>query len=186
MLNPINLHTPTDFAELHRQRLLCGWHHTEADLLTWRNMSDAGTKSLFWITHSSSPSPVGHISLDSVANPPDPCLARPDKSLLTICTFFILPEFRRLGLGRRAVEAVEGLARREEACRAIALTALSKRYLEEPGAEVFRRMGKEVGVTEGWYERLGYWTFKEEAITPERLLDGTEIMLVEAFMRKEL
>lgn len=40
--------------------------------------------------------------------------------------------------------------------------------------------------TEAWYERLGYHTFRKEAMTPIRPLDGSEIMLVELFMRKEM
>jgi hypothetical protein len=90
---------------------------------------------------------------------------------------------------------VEELAVREPygspGCRAITLTALSKRYLYEEGPEwrgVWERMGVEMpGFSiQEWYEKLGYVAWMEKPVYEERALDGGVIRLVEAFMRKEL
>jgi GNAT superfamily N-acetyltransferase len=195
----MNLHDKGQFEELYRQRVLCSW---DKDCVpAWRDAMDAGFKSLFWIhTNDStedSPQIAGHISLDSSASPPDPQLARSDRTLMTICTFFILPELRSGGLGRAAMELLESYATKEPfgspKCEAIALTTISRRYTEDDGDEwrgIYKRRGMKLPTKgrslEDWYVRQGYVKFKEEPRYHDRMLDGTELVLLASFLRKEL
>ena len=186
---------------MHRQRLLCGWDHSPATIEQWRQKQSEGLKSFFWITipdpnSNSHPSQTqtiraGHISLDAYSDPPDPELSRADKSLLALQTFFVLPEYRALRLGARAMDLIEDLARQEPRCEAIALTALSKRYMYEEGPEgrgLWERIGMEMppGSIQEWYEKRGYVGWEEEPRYEEKTRDGGVVWLREVFMRKEL
>jgi GNAT superfamily N-acetyltransferase len=139
-LEPINLHCATQFTELQRQRVLCGWHNETAALESWRAAMDFGTKVLFWIvpipsgdgdrkdsatttttttrtqvgradSDSDSTPRAGHISLESASIYNDPELCNPDKSILCISSLFILPAFRSRGYARSAVRILESWAR---------------------------------------------------------------------------
>ena len=133
----------------------------------------------------------GHISLDSISEYEDPKqeLARPDKSLLTISTFFVLPEFQGQGLGGQAMRQAENLAREEPyghpRCSAIAIMSLSCQYAEDPilRARFIEWTGKTPSSYERWYARMGYVKWKEEACTKIIVPGGESIMLVEAFMK---
>jgi GNAT superfamily N-acetyltransferase len=198
-LVPVNLHEKTQFEELRRQRVLCGWDQDHVS--QWRDAMDAKLKSLFWIHVKPAAEDdykmAGHISLDSQASPPDPELANPDRSVMTISTFFIFPEHRSGGIGRAAMETLEGYATHEPYgspdCKEIALTTISRRYTEDDGEEwrgVYKRRGMDAPIkgrsNEDWYVRQGYVKFKEEPRYRDRLLDGTEIMLLASFLRKPL
>lgn len=199
-LEPISLHDADQFAEIQRQRLICGWHYDEETLQKWKAKQQDGLKNLFWIifhnfNNRNSPIRAGHISLDAYCDPPELDIARGDKSVLTISSFFILPEYRAYGLGRRAMSLIEEMAIREPYgstnCRSIALTALSKRYIYEEGPE-WRGMWERIGSSmpsfsiQEWYEKIGYVSWKEEPLYEEKTLDGGVITLWEAFMRKML
>ncbi|KAA8643366.1 hypothetical protein EYZ11_012889 [Aspergillus tanneri] len=206
-LEPINLQDADQLAELLRQRVLCGWDHTPEKLQQWKTKQAEGLKSLFWITTTNSNHNnnnhngenesilAGHISLDAYSDPPDAELARADKSVLAIQTFFILPEYRALRLGRRAMDLAERMAVQEPYgspnCSVMALTALSKRYMYDEGPEgrgFWDRIGMpmpEFSIQE-WYEKLGYVGWKEEPRYQEKTVDGGVVWLWEVFMRKEL
>lgn len=200
-LEPVNLSDAGQFAEIQRQRLICGWHHDPQTLQKWKAKQQEGLKNLFWITIPNPSSKenniirTGHISLDAYTDPPEPDLARADKSVLTVSSFFILPEYRSYGLGRRAMGLVEELAITEPygspRCRFITLTGLSKRYVYDEGLE-WRGMWMRIGMTppsfsvQEWYEKLGYVSWKEEPLYEEKALNGEVIKLWEAFMRKEM
>ncbi|KAE8351136.1 hypothetical protein BDV28DRAFT_159000 [Aspergillus coremiiformis] len=195
-LIPINLHNSTEFAELKHQRQKCGWDYEDTNLLAWRDKQDANLKSFFWITIPSSTESdarrtrAGHISLDSYANPPDPELAMADRSVLTIQTFFILPEYRG-GLGRRAMDLVEVLAAEEPygspQCKYLTLNTISKRYFyEESGFwNKLDRVRPQVCTAE-WYERRGYVCWKSESRYREPRLEGDEAIVYSDLMRKPL
>jgi GNAT superfamily N-acetyltransferase len=198
-LLPINLHDTTQFDELRHQRFLCGWYQDHVS--QWRDEMDAKLKSMFWIHAKKSAEDdyelAGHISLDSQASPPDPELANPDRSVMTISTFFVFPKYRSGGVGRAAVETLEGYATQEPygspKCKAIALTTVSRRYTEDDGEEwrgMYKKRGMEAPIkgrtNEDWYVRQGYVKFKEEPRIRERLLDGTEVILLASFLRKGL
>ncbi|RAK76568.1 uncharacterized protein BO72DRAFT_448823 [Aspergillus fijiensis CBS 313.89] len=199
-LEPINLADPTQHTELQRQRTLCGWDHQPTTLAQWHARQTEGLKNFFWIViPSPNPNPdvqtntirAGHISLDAYSNPPDPDLARSDRSILALQTFFVLPEYRSAGVGRHAVKLIEEQAAREPACQLIALTALSKKYRYQEGREwrgIWERMGQPVPPfsIQEWYEKAGYVGWKEEPRYEERSLDGEVIWLWEVFMRKEV
>lgn len=199
-LEPINLHDPDQYAEVRRQRLLCGWDHEPATLEQWKLKQAEGLKSFFWITIPSSTAEepamrAGHISLDGYSEPPDPELSRTDKSILALQTFFVLPEYRALRLGGRAMELIEELALTEPygspGCKAIALTAISKRYMYEEGPDgrgLWERVGREIppGSIEEWYEKRGYVTWKVEPRYEVETVDGGTVWLWEAYMRKVL
>lgn len=94
-------------------------------------------------------------------------------------------------LGARAMDLIEDLARQEPRCEAIALTALSKRYMYEEGPDgrgLWERIGMEMppGSIQEWYEKRGYVGWKEEPRYEEKTRDGGVVWLREVFMRKEL
>jgi len=158
------------------------------------------TKSLFWITIPSTPESkphrAGHISLDSVAEPPDLDLANPDKSVLTIATFFIDPSFRSGGLGRTTMELLESYATKEPYgsphCKIVAVTTLSRRYWEDDEyRSVWALTGRETPVrgssNEDWYSRMGYVKWKEEPRYKQKPgPNGEEVKLFASFLRKNL
>ncbi|PYH43053.1 GNAT family N-acetyltransferase [Aspergillus saccharolyticus JOP 1030-1] len=204
-LTPINLHDPAEHAEMQRQRRICGWDHEAETIEGWKLKQDEGLKSFFWIcipdpttTSTTIQAAVtiraGHIALDAYSDPPDEGLARADRSILTIQTFFILPEYRAMGLGRRAMDLVEERAATVEQphCRSLALTTKSERhYLDESpeGTGVWARTGSQPplqGCSQWWYARRGYVTWKEEARWSEVGVDGSEVVFYAAFMRKEV
>jgi GNAT superfamily N-acetyltransferase len=199
-LTPINLHDESQFEELRQQRVICGWDDTPAYIKGWRNAMDAKLKSLFWInlnTTKTESKTVGHISLDSEALPPDPELALANRSVMTISTFFIFPEYRAGGIGKAAMRLLEDIATKEPYgspdCKAIALTSISRRYVEDDSEDwrgFYKRRGMETPAkgssNEDWYIRQGYVKFKEEPRYRTQLLDGTEVHLLFAFLRKEL
>ncbi|PYH85571.1 hypothetical protein BO82DRAFT_350900 [Aspergillus uvarum CBS 121591] len=197
-LEPINLNDPAQHTELQRQRTLCGWDHHPTTLAQWQAKQSEGLKNFFWVVIPS-PNPnsqrntirAGHISLDAYSDPPDPDLARADRSILALQTFFLLPEYRSAGVGRHALQLIEEQAAREPACKCIALTALSKKYLYQEGREwrgIWARMDQPVPAfsIQEWYEKAGYVGWKEEPRYEERSVDGEVIWLWEVFMRKEV
>jgi hypothetical protein len=190
-LTPINLHNPPEYTELQHQRQKCGWDSEDSSLLAWRAKQDANLKSFFWITIPSPTDPdscirAGHISLDAYAEPPDLELANPDRSVLTIQTFFILPEYRG-GLGRRAMDLVEALAAQEPRCKYVTLNALSKKYFYEESWfwDKLERERPSVCAVE-WYERRGYVWWKSEPRYREPRLYGGEVIVWADFLRKPL
>lgn len=200
-LEPVDLQDPDQFTEIQRQRIICGWDHDAHTLQQWKEKQQEGLKSLFWITVSTPGDGshqikrAGHIALDAYSDPPDPGLARADKSILTIHSFFLLPEYRAAGLGRRAMGLIEDLATTEpygsRHCRFVTLCALSKRYVYDDRPEwrgVWERLGTSAPSfsIQEWYEKGGYETWKEEPLYEEKALDGEVIKLWEAFMRKRV
>ncbi|RAL04128.1 uncharacterized protein BO80DRAFT_400412 [Aspergillus ibericus CBS 121593] len=198
-LTPINLHHPPEFTHLQHQRTVCGWDFSSEALLSWREKQSAGLKSFFWITipnpdAESDPIRAGHISLDSYADPPDPELARPDRSILTIQTFFILPEYRAGGVGRQAMALVEALATTEPygspGGEYLTVNTTSKEYFVDEGKRAFmeRIRGEKGFPVVLWYERLGYVRWKTEPRYKYRGLgEGEEEVWIEAdFLRKRV
>lgn len=200
-LVPMDLSSEDHFAELERQRIICGWYKDQQTLQNWKRKQQEGLKNLFWITVPDLQTPdgvpihVGHISLDAYCDPPELDLARPDKSRLAISTFFILPEYRSLRLGRQAVRLIEQMAVVEpygsSRCEFIALMAQSKRHIYDEGPEwkgVWARLGMSPPAfsIQEWYEKLGYVTWKEGPLYKETALDGQVIDLWEALMQKDL
>jgi GNAT superfamily N-acetyltransferase len=197
-LVPIDLHNESQFNEIRRQRIICGWDSVLQTLQDWKGKENI--KRLFWITI---PQPsagnetirAGHISLDASSGLLEPDIAPENRTELSISSFFILPEYRSLGLGKRAVKLVENVATTERfgnpRCRFITLTALSKRYVYDEAPE-WRGVWAKLGLSppsfsiQKWYEGLGYVAWKEEPITEEKGIDGQVILLWEAFMRKDL
>lgn len=195
-LIPVNLRDPTEIEELQRQRFLCGWHYEKEHIEKWRDLIDQKLKNLFWISlgrvHHAR---AGHISLDSYADPPDPELATSDKSVMTIQTFFVLPECRALGLGERAMDTLEDWATREpygsSGCKVIAVNTLSKHYVEDTSPEwrgVWAGLGMEPPKwsVEDWYVRRGYVKWKEEVRYHQKTPEGQLVSLVASFLRKTL
>jgi GNAT superfamily N-acetyltransferase len=198
-LRPIELNDQEQYRHLQAQRKECGWYYEDVYLRRWREAAVVGTKCLFWIITSppdaGQPTMIaGHISLDAFSESEDPQheLARPDKSLLTISTFFVLPEFRGGGIGRQAMSQVEQLAKVEPyghpSCSAIAIMSLSCRYVEDPvlRGRYIEWTGETPSSYERWYSRMGYVKWKEEACTEIVGREGQAIFLVEAFMKKTL
>ncbi|KAI9039596.1 uncharacterized protein KD926_009321 [Aspergillus affinis] len=221
-LVPVNLADAKEYSEFQRQRLICGWSSSDETLAFYREKQEQKLKSLFWITISSPDASssssssttsestdaepteetesiirAGHISLDAYNDPPhDPDLVAADKSTLAIQNFFLLPEYRKLGLGHAAMDRLESLARTEPYgspnCRFLALSTLSKRYIYQEGPEwkgLWAKFGAEAPTfsAHAWYETRGYELFKEEPRYPITSEDGaTSVKLVLAFMRKRV
>jgi GNAT superfamily N-acetyltransferase len=207
ILEPMNLHNTTEFDELVRQRIICGWDYSTSNVEAWRAAADAHTISIFWIVPSSLsqfPVPkrhIGHISIQNKTEASDNNeLVRADKPIRHIFNLFILPEHRGGGLGRAAVQALETWAKVEPygspECKAITLNALSRRYIEDDGEEwrgLYTRVCASLGIelpakgssNEDWYARMGYVKWKEEPMYPV-MLDESEILLNAVSLRKEL
>lgn len=196
-LKLINLHDKKQFNELHRQRVICGWDSDPEILHGWRDREVS--KRLFWITYSDSDSQkyiqAGHVSLDASSNLLEPGVLKDDEVELSINSFFILPEYRHLGLGKRAVHLVEQASLTEPygdpRCRFITLVALSKKYIYDEAPEwrgIWERCGVSVPLfsIEEWYEKLGYGSWKMETVYEATTVDGEVIKLWEAFMKKDM
>lgn len=161
-LTPINLHDQDEFQTLQKQRVLCGWNYNASVLEMWCRMMDEKQKALFWIHEPEALQRIGHVSLDCSTDPPNLELANPDKSVMTIATFFILEEYRSKGYARKTMDILEDWATLKPwgspNCRAIALTTLDRRYLLEDAPEwrgVWSKLGKDPPSTErineDWY-----------------------------------
>lgn len=94
---PFDVNDDAQFEQLRAERILCGWDYTPQHISKWRDMMRRKVKQLFWIQMIDDESvdgikyrTVGHISLDSEASPPDPDLAREDRSVMTIATFYVM------------------------------------------------------------------------------------------------
>jgi GNAT superfamily N-acetyltransferase len=196
-LRKIELDKQDQYERLQIQRKACGWYYEDAYLNRWREAASEGAKCLFWIiasTQDRSAIFAGHISLDSISEYEDTKheLARLDKSLLTISTFFVLPEFQGKGLGGQAIAEVERLARLEPyghpRCTALTMMSLSCRYVEDPilRARYIEWTGEVPLSYERWYVRIGYVKWKEEACTEITTPRGEVVLLIEVFMRKSL
>jgi GNAT superfamily N-acetyltransferase len=205
ILEPMNLYNTTEFDELLRQRVICGWDYSPSDLEAWRAAADAKTASNFWVVPpslSQLPAPqryAGHISMSSKSEPPD------DTPIRHIANLFILPEHRRGGLGRAAVQGLEAWAKVQPygsepygspGCKAITLNAISRRYIEDDGEEwrgLYTRVCTSLGIetpakgtgNEDWYIRMGYVKYGEQPMYPV-ILDGSKILLLATLLRKEL
>lgn len=201
-LETLDLQDDTHVQELVRQRIICGWGEDEESINNWRNQTSKGTKKFWWITipatdeKTSDPSSTssrgikaGHIALASETSPPDPDLARLDRSILTVNTFFLLPEYRALGLGRASWFAVEEKAKQIPECKQIAIDTWDGRYVTDKGPEwggFLATLGivmRDSLINEEWYARMGYEKFKTE---PRYPLPGTDRMMVAVFLRKYL
>lgn len=206
-LLPVNFASDDDVQELRRQRRLCGWNFDDDTFARWRDEMDAKLKGLFWVTipdgdkSSSRIIRTGHISLDSTTHPPDLELANPDKSTLTISTFFILPEYRSLGVGRAAMDILEQYARQEPYgaphCSSIAINTLSREYSEDPEkakevASMMDQEGRKIEVpekgrsNEDWYAKRGYVKWKQQPQYSVVMPDGRLYQLIAVYMRKML
>ena len=213
-LLPIDLEDATECSILFDQRVLCGWG--EEKLLRWRESARSGERAMFWISlplemrtddgpvlgrDAEAFVPAGHVSLGLVDSPgpgidPDPTLAAPDGSVLTVSDLFVLPIFSGGGLGRFAMRECERLAQQEPYgspnCRYLSLWALSKRYAaggEEgwDGMGRWERLGKPVPKRANgpWYESLGYVKYKEE-IRLYRGLPNEPMTWYGVFLQKQL
>ncbi|KAK4450399.1 hypothetical protein QBC34DRAFT_402669 [Podospora aff. communis PSN243] len=207
-LEAIDLHDRAHFAELQRQRVLCGWNHSTSAIEAWRDANDAHTQAMFWVVPtalSTLPIPeryAGHIAMYKTAfdNQDGIDSALPELTAMNLSTLFILPEHRGKGLASTAVRAIEAMAKIEPygwpECKVMTLNTLARRYVEEDEwravAEVpYRLEGMELppkGTSnEDWYGRMGYVKWKEvEKMYPAKREDGSEFWFAASFMWKEL
>lgn len=193
----MNLHDQDQVDELRRQRVICGWGHTPKDIASWRDAIDAQDRASFWIKPAARPEVrAGHVSLDNQVDPPDLELANPDRSVLEITSFFILPEHRRGGLGRAVMATLERYAREQpygsENCRTVTLTTMTRKYWED---DVWReKWVRELGFEplergtsyEDWYKRMGYVKWKEEPKFWNHMPGFEHEKIVVSFMRKSV
>ncbi|KAK4161316.1 hypothetical protein QBC43DRAFT_323831 [Cladorrhinum sp. PSN259] len=203
ILEPMDLHNQSQFGELLRQRIVCGWHNTASAIEQWRTEADAGARAMFWVvpqklSYLEAPQRWGgHIGMLNQTSPPDLELANPDKSILHIASLFIYPEHRGGGIGRAAVEALEGWAKVEPygspSCKWITIHTLHRGYIEDDGEEwrgIWKKFGQsppEKGTgNEDWYLRMGYVKWKEAPKYQEKFPDGTEVTLLASYLRKSL
>jgi hypothetical protein len=196
-LVPINLHDPSEFDQLEHQRKLCGWSFGRSMIEGWRDSMDTKAKSFFWIIKSSADDPeskvrAGHISIESEVQPPHPELARPDKSILSISTLFVLREYRGGGIANAAMDIIESYCRTEPwgspNCKAVTINTVARKYSEDDeGRAIIHKLGIETqpkgASNEDWYARRGYVKFDEEDRYRIPTADG-EVVIVAVYMRK--
>lgn len=187
----IDLHKQQDFDDLIVQRKICGWSFSEEVIAKWRDLADKGLKTIFWIVLPDQEDPkVGHISLASKAEPNDPDLAQEDKSVMTISSFFILPQYRGGGIGRKVMDLMEDMATKEPYgspnCKAIAIDTFSYKYYDHshPLWEMTKKHLEKQPSNQLWYERRGYVRFTEKPRYVEKTIGG-DIIFDAAFLRKE-
>ena len=169
-LEVIDLHQLQEVDALILQRKICGWDYSEKVIAKWRTSADKNLKTIFWIVLPDKyGTKAGHISLASKAEPHDPDLAQEDRSVMTISTFFILPEHRSRGIGRKVMDLIEEMATSDPygspKCKAIAIDTLSKSYYDpsHPMWPDMREALEKQPSNQLWYERRGYVPFK---VTP--------------------
>lgn len=197
-LTPTDLHNASEFTEFQEQRVKCGWDFTAEHIAAQRQKVDEKLKSLFWISLGADTLRVGHVSLDAYASPPDPELARRDKSIMTIQSFFILEEHRARGLGGRVMDLMEDMATREPygspKCEIIAINTMSE-ACRERNLERWIGLWKSRGMErpewsfwskEKWYAKRGYVGWKEEVRYFDQFSEATAPTLEAVFMRKVL
>jgi GNAT superfamily N-acetyltransferase len=187
----IDLHKQQDFDDLIVQRKICGWSFSEEVIAKWRDLADKGLKTIFWIVLPDQEDPkVGHVSLASKAEPHDPDLAQEDKSVMTISSFFILPQYRGGGIGRKVMDLMEDMATKEPYgspnCKAIAIDTFSYKYYDHshPLWEMTKKHLEKQPSNQLWYERRGYVRFTEKPRYVEKTIGG-DIIFDAAFLRKE-
>ena len=223
VLEAIDLHQSDQFQDLMHQRTLCGWNNEPAVLEKWRAASDRGEKSMVWIHLPSPPAAgeppaqeprehlrrrIGHISFQSVPDlgepDSDPELARLDKTVLMVSTFFVLHEHRGGRVGTAAMEALEAMTQvapyGSPKCHTLTLHTKSRCYTDDDGDDspdawrYSRAIWDKLGCaplargssTEDWYARMGYVKWKEEPRYPDKLPDGTPFSFLASFLRKDV
>lgn len=191
-LIPVNLHDEQEVLELLEQRHICGWNYMPSNIDTWRRMMDEGTKTMFWITL---PAPehirAGHISLASQSTPPHDELARLDKTVMTISTFFTMPEYRGQGLGIEAMDQLTDLAKHSpygsERCASIAIDTMRKEDDTDAWSDLWASKGLQAPVSmEPFYVRRGYVKFHEESRYEDSCPQIGPLHVKAAFLRKTL
>lgn len=188
----IDLHNQRDVDDLIVQRKICGWNFTPEIIAKWRDSVDKGLKTMFWIVLPNKESTkAGHISLASRAEPHDPDLAKEDRSVMTISSFFILPQHRSGGLGRKTMDLMEDMATKEPYgspnCKAIAIDTISYKYHDTSGPywDILKEHMEKQPSNQLWYERRGYIRFKEAPRYREESISG-DVVFDAAFLRKDL
>ncbi|KAK0742931.1 hypothetical protein B0T18DRAFT_391809 [Schizothecium vesticola] len=187
-LEPVDLHDTLQFAELQRQRVLCGWSHSTSVIESWRADNDDKTQAMFWVVPvslSEIPAPrryAGHIAMSKKTydeNDVDDVL--PELKVMDLGTLFILPEHRGRGLARAAVRMLEGMAKDKPygwaGCKVMTLNTLARRLL----GEELPAKGRS---NEDWYNRMGYVKWKEAPLYPAWNEDGSEFKFDASFMWK--
>ena len=193
-LEVVDLHMQQDVDDLIVQRKICGWNYSQETITKWRESADKGLKTIFWIVLSDEQNTkAGHISLASRAEPYDPDLAKEDRSVMTISTFFILPEHRSGGIGRKVMDLMEVMATKEPYgspnCKAIAIDTLSKKYYDtsHPLWPYLKETMDKQPSNQLWYERRGYVPFKVLPRYQEKVHNALGDLTFDAvFLRKEL
>jgi GNAT superfamily N-acetyltransferase len=206
LLETMNLHNKSEFDELLRQRKICGWDMTTQYLEAWRNDADAHTIAMFWVIPpllSQLPAPQrygGHIGMRKKTDPTDLKLTPADMPVLHLFNLFVLPEQRKGGLGRSAVQALEAWAKIEPYgsldCKAITLNAISKQYIEDESEEwkgLYKKVTANLGLeippkgksNEDWYSKMGYVKYDQEPMYPVTV-DGKKVLLMASLLQKKL
>ena len=191
-LEVIDLHQEQDMHDLILQRKICGWNFSREIIGKWRDLSDQGLKTIFWILIPGKDNvKAGHISLASKAEPHDPDLAQKDRSVMTISTFFVLPEHRSGGIGRQVMDLMEEMATKEPygspRCKALAIDTISTKYYDpsNPMWPFLKDAMEKQPSNQLWYERRGYVPFKVIPRYHDSTLTG-DVVLDACFLRKEL
>jgi len=183
---------------LFEQRKICTWGKDRIPY--WREKQLNGERAMFWVTLPKNTNAialteqlglgtlirdentfwlVGHVSLDrtdtpsSEGQPLDESLTRPDGSVLTISSLFVMPVVKGLRLGAFAMDQCEMMAQQppygSPNCIAITVNTLSSRYFPG-GPEGPDGVGRWESIGEPrpkmdnalWYKRRGYQTYKEQ------------------------
>lgn len=187
----VDLSSEDEIQEMIAQRKICGWNYERSAVEAWKTQIDREAKIMWWIVlpaeNEGKGKRAGHVGLASESFPPDPDLARADHSIMTVSSFFILPQHRAGGLGRASWLEVEKRARAMPECKEIAIDTWDGRYNSDPE---WRAWASERGVefTEGmvnedWYARMGFVKFKS---VPRYPLAGTDDLMGAVFMRKSM
>ncbi|KAJ5218188.1 uncharacterized protein N7498_000287 [Penicillium cinerascens] len=201
---------------LYKQRVECSWDMDKVEEI-WRDAQIKGEKCIYWIVLPPSdlegvgsdklvdtaasinavprqPSqiefvPIGHISLDSKCQESDRIeLEIPTEGVFWIKTFFVSRSRQGKGIGRAAMDEVEGLAAREPLCAKTLLLSTLVREDQMRGEYAKVAFGASPKIiNQDWYSRRGYRSIKiVENFFDVRDKTGKRWDTKAIFMRKDI
>ncbi|CRK18102.1 hypothetical protein BN1723_011501 [Verticillium longisporum] len=171
--------SPEHIDRLTQQRIDCGWH-VDKPSGAWKEAQQGGIKCIYWLPSGKEFFPVGHIALDISYYEADGFnLNLPEGSTLWIKSLFISKALRSSGIGRAAMDKLEGMATSPP----LSATTL---MLDTLFKDDQIRFQKPKVANQDWYARRGYRLVHTEPgfYEDEKQFQGAIPRTV--FMRKDL
>ncbi|KAF3344593.1 Putative serine carboxypeptidase [Verticillium dahliae VDG2] len=171
--------SPEHIDRLTQQRVDCGWH-IDKPSGAWKEAQQGGIKCIYWLPSGKEFFPVGHIALDiSNFEARGFNLNLPEGSTLWIKSLFISKALRSSGIGRAAMDKLEGMATSPP----LSATTLMLDTLLKDDQIKFQ---KPKVANQDWYARRGYRLVHTEPGFYEAETQFYGAIPRTVFMRKDL